>query len=128
MDPALGDDKILQGDLIKLSKAFETRLGVLRAAHELAQQKLIAEAKIRKQLPMDVRDLMEKAHDRGIKEKMNRQALEDAQDVSVIQSFIEGGGETGGKLERSASDFVKKEEEKKRDGDDYPEQSPVASL
>lgn len=85
IDPALANDKLFLGDLEKLSRAFETRLAALRAAHELAQQKLITEARMRNALPMDVRDLMEKAAERNAKEHENRRAMEDAKDISVIQ-------------------------------------------
>jgi serine/threonine protein kinase len=85
IDPALAHDKLFLSELEKLSRAFETKLGALRAAHELAQQKLIAEARMRNALPMDVRDLMEKAADHNIKELENRKAMEAAKDISVIQ-------------------------------------------
>ena len=85
IDPALAHDKVFLNDLEKLSRAFETKLGALRAAHELAQQKLIAEARMRNALPMDVRDLMEKAAERSAKELENRKAMDDAKDIAVIQ-------------------------------------------
>lgn len=91
IDPALSHDKRFLGDLEKLSRAFETKLGALRAAHELAQQKLIAEARMRNALPMDVRDLMEKAAERNTKEKENRKAMEAAKDISVVQGVTELG-------------------------------------
>jgi serine/threonine protein kinase len=94
VDPALSHDKDFLDDLVKLSRAFETKLAALRAAHELAQQKLIAEARIRNQLPMDVRDLMEKAAERNIKEQENRKALDEAADVSVIQGIAALENET----------------------------------
>jgi serine/threonine protein kinase len=92
VDPALANDKRFLGDLEKLSRAFETRLAALRAAHELAQQKLVAEARMRNGLPMDVRDLMEKAAERNVKEQENRKAMDDAKDVSVIQGVAALGG------------------------------------
>jgi serine/threonine protein kinase len=88
VDPALASDKQFLSDLEKLSRAFETKLAALRAAHELAQQKLIAEARMRNALPMDVRDLMAKAAERNVKEHENRIAMEDAKDISVIQGVV----------------------------------------
>jgi serine/threonine protein kinase len=92
VDPALAHDKLFLRDLEKLSRAFETKLGALRAAHELAQQKLIAEARMRNALPMDVRDLMEKAAERNVKEIENRKAMDAARDISVIQGVTELAG------------------------------------
>jgi serine/threonine protein kinase len=84
VDPALGNDKQFLSDLERLSRAFETKVAALRSAHELAQQKLIAEARMRNQLPMDVSDLMFKAAERGEKEQANRQAMEEAADLAVL--------------------------------------------
>jgi serine/threonine protein kinase len=85
VDPALANDEKFRLDLEKLSKAFETRLAALRSAHELAQQKLIAEARLRNNVPMDVRNLMQKAAERSEREKENRKALDEAADVSVMK-------------------------------------------
>jgi serine/threonine protein kinase len=87
-DPVLANDEQFRRDLEKLSKVFETRLAALRSAHELAQQKLIAEARIRNQLPMDVSDLMEQAYQGNQKDKENQKALEEARDVPVIKDII----------------------------------------
>jgi hypothetical protein len=87
-DPVLANDEQFKQDLEKLSRVFETRLAALRTAHELAQQKLIADARIRNQLPMDVTDLMEQAFKGNIKDEENRRALEDAKDVPVIKDVI----------------------------------------
>jgi serine/threonine protein kinase len=88
-DPALANDDQFRQDLEKLSRVFETKLGALRTAHELAQQKLIAEAKIRNEMPMDVSDLMEQAYRDNAKVEENRKALEDAKDVKIIRDIIE---------------------------------------
>jgi serine/threonine protein kinase len=85
VEPALAHDKQFIRDLGRLSRAFETKLAALRTAHELAQQKLIAEARIRNQLPMDVRDLMEKAAERNVTEQANRIAIDEAADLTAIQ-------------------------------------------
>ena len=85
VDPALSGDKQFLRDLERLSRAFETKLGALRTAHELAQQKLISEARLRNQLPMDVSDLMFKAAERGQREQESKRAMEDAADISVLQ-------------------------------------------
>jgi serine/threonine protein kinase len=88
-DPVLANDEQFRRDLEKLSRVFETKLAALRTAHELAQQKLIADARIRNQLPMDVSELMEQAFQGNVKDIENRKAMEDARDVPVIKDVIE---------------------------------------
>jgi len=88
-EPILANDDKFRTDLEKLSRVFETKLAALRTAHELAQQKLIAEAKIRNQMPMDVSDLMEQAYKRNTTDQENRRALDDAKDVTIIKDIIE---------------------------------------
>mmetsp|Transcript_15134 Transcript_15134/g.38148 ORF Transcript_15134/g.38148 Transcript_15134/m.38148 type:complete len:531 (+) Transcript_15134:161-1753(+) len=85
---ALDNDDQFQRDLIKLSRVFETKLGALRTAHELAQQKLIADAKIRNMMSIDVTSLMNQAYKRNEKEEENRRALEDAKDIPVIKDVL----------------------------------------
>ncbi len=84
----LANDDKFQRDLVRLSRVFETKLGALRTAHQLAQEKLIADAKIRNQLPIDVRSLMEEAYNRNAREDENRRALEDAKDIGVIKDVL----------------------------------------
>jgi len=85
----LAHDEQFQNDLLKLSRVFETKLGALRTAHELAQQKLIADAKIRNLMPIDVSNLMNQAFKRNAKDEENRRALEDAKDVPVIKDVMQ---------------------------------------
>ena len=86
---SLAQDEQFQKDLVKLSRVFETKLGALRTAHELAQQKLIADAKIRNEMPIDVTSLMNQAFKRNAKDEENRRALEDAKDVPVIKDVVQ---------------------------------------
>lgn len=88
IEPELAQDERFQADLRALAKAFETKLAALRAAHELAQQKLIADARLRKHMPMDVRDLMDKAAERNEKEKANKEAMQEASHLTVIQGAM----------------------------------------
>jgi serine/threonine protein kinase len=88
-DPILSNDEQFRKDLEKLSRVFETKLAALRTAHELAQQKLVAEAKIRNQMPIDVSDLMNHAFRRNAKNEEHLRALEDAKDVTIIKNIIE---------------------------------------
>ena len=85
---ALDGDDQFQRDLVKLSRVFETKLGALRTAHELAQQKLIADAKIRNMMSIDVSSLMDQAYKRNEAEDENRRALEDAKDIPVIKDVL----------------------------------------
>jgi len=85
----LAQDEQFQQDLVKLSRVFETKLSALRTAHELAQQKLIADAKIRNLMPIDVSSLMNQAFKRNVKDEENRRALEDAKDVPVIKDVMQ---------------------------------------
>merc|ERR1712008_249415 len=89
IDPSLGNDEKFRRDLYKLSRAFETRLAALRSAHELAQEKLIAEARLRNDKPMNVRDLMQKAAEQSEMEQENRRAINDAADLAVMKSVVE---------------------------------------
>ncbi|CAJ1966957.1 unnamed protein product [Cylindrotheca closterium] len=89
IDPALAHDEKFRQDLYKLSKAFETRMAALRSAHELAQERLITEARLRNDKPMDVRGLMQKAAERNEKEQENRRAIDDAADLSVMKGVVE---------------------------------------
>ena len=104
VDPELAHDTKFLSELDKLSKLFETRLVALRSAHEMAQQKLIAEARLRNHLPMDVRDLMQKAAEQKEKEQANRQAMDDAADVSVLKSIV--GGKQAGRNGRQSPGFA----------------------
>ena len=88
IEPALVNDERFQADLTTLAKTFETKLAALRAAHELAQQKLIADARLRNHMPMDVRDLMDKAAERNQKDKASRNAMKDAAHLTVINTAI----------------------------------------
>lgn len=88
IEPELAEDERFQADLRVLAKAFETKLAALRAAHELAQQKLIADARLRKHMPMDVRDLMDKAAERNEKEKASKQAMQESSHLTVIQGAM----------------------------------------
>uniref|UniRef100_A0A7S3LK98 non-specific serine/threonine protein kinase n=1 Tax=Amphora coffeiformis TaxID=265554 RepID=A0A7S3LK98_9STRA len=92
LEPDLANDKRLQEDLQKLSKTFETSLASLQAAHEVAQQKLIAEARLRNHTPLDVSALMEKAAFQCSSEESAHKAMKDAVSVPAIRSIVESIG------------------------------------
>jgi len=57
----------------------------IRVAHELAHQQLIAEAKLRNSIPMDVTSLMAKAAERSNAEKEFEEALRESADSSFMK-------------------------------------------
>jgi serine/threonine protein kinase len=89
VDPDLGEDEQFKDELLMLSRAFEAKFESLRSAHQLAQQKLIAEARIRNQIPLDVNDLMEKAAEHSVRDANARQAMKSASEISSVKSIVE---------------------------------------
>lgn len=88
IEPSLLNDGLFMEELEKLSKTFESKLQTLQAAHELAQQQLIAEAKLRNQIPLDFTSLMYKAAERSHAERESRQVLEDAASCSFMEDVV----------------------------------------
>lgn len=88
VEPALANDAIFREELNKLSKTFESKLQTLRVAHELAQQQLIAEAKLRNAMPIDVTSLMVKAAERNVAENETRAVIEDASKCSFMPGVV----------------------------------------
>ncbi len=78
MDPDLANDTELRANLQLLSDAFEARLKALTVAHEMAQQTLIAEARLRKTMPFDVEDLMMSAANHQATNGVAKKAMESA--------------------------------------------------
>ena len=83
--PAVANDKLFRVEMEKLSRAFETKLAALKAAHELAQQQLIAEADLRHSIPLDISSLMAKAAARNTTGQASKKAMQDASQLSVMQ-------------------------------------------
>lgn len=88
IEPSLAKDKTLRDELEKLSKTFESKLGTLQAAHELAQQKLIAAAKLRNSVPLDVSYLMKKAAERSDKERETREVIRNSAHCSFMPGVV----------------------------------------
>lgn len=106
LDPDLANDQRLKDELNKLSKAFEATLSSLRAAHEVAQQRLIAEARLRNQMPLDVNALMEKAAVQFTNEKGAQKAMKEAVTVPEISSVVESLS-AGKKVERHSPEALR---------------------
>jgi len=94
VDATLASDKTFIDELEKLSKTFESKLVTLRAAHELAQQQLIAEAKIRNMIPIDVTYLMKKAAERSDKGKETRNVIRQSAHCSFMPGVVRGLSES----------------------------------
>mmetsp|Transcript_17985 Transcript_17985/g.26945 ORF Transcript_17985/g.26945 Transcript_17985/m.26945 type:complete len:359 (+) Transcript_17985:17-1093(+) len=88
IEPSLANDKVLKDELERLSKTFESKLATLQAAHEVAQQKLIAEAKLRNSVPLDVSYLMKKAAERSDKERESREVIQQSAHCSFMPDVV----------------------------------------
>jgi hypothetical protein len=88
IEPELAHDQRLKRELEVLSRAFSKRLDALKAAHELAQRKLICEARIRNHTPLDVHDVMELAAQHHILENNAKKAMSDAAEISAIHDIV----------------------------------------
>lgn len=89
IEPSLANDEVLRDELDKLSKTFEAKLATLQAAHELAQQKLIAQAKLRNSVPMDVSFLMLKAAERNKKERETKEVIRKSAHCSFMPGVVQ---------------------------------------
>jgi serine/threonine protein kinase len=88
LDSTLANDKIFMEELEKMSKTFEGKLSTLRAAHELAQQKLIADAQIRNMVPLDFTKLMRKAAERSQTEAITKNAIKESLRCSFLPGVV----------------------------------------
>mmetsp|Transcript_17087 Transcript_17087/g.25035 ORF Transcript_17087/g.25035 Transcript_17087/m.25035 type:complete len:685 (-) Transcript_17087:382-2436(-) len=89
VDPLLEHDLLFKEELEKLSKTFESKLTTLRVAHEMAQQQLIADAKLRNSLPLDVSNLMNKAYERRVAEDATRDIIKQSAGCSFMPGVIQ---------------------------------------
>jgi len=89
IEPELANDEQLKEELNRLSRAFAARLDALRTAHEMAQSKLIAEARIRNQGLVDVNHLMEEAAELHQLDDSARKAMNDAAEIPVVRSIVQ---------------------------------------
>ena len=95
IDSTLAKDKVFTDELEKLSKTFESKLATLRAAHELAQQQLIAEAQIRNMVPIDVTYLMKKAAERSHTEIETRNVIRQSAHCSFFPGVVRSISDAG---------------------------------
>ena len=101
IDPILQKDIKFRDELSKLSKTFQTKLSSLRVAHELAQQQLITEFKLRNSVPIDVTSLMMKASDTRQAEDENREMMKNSSHSSFIDGVRKNFDKIDGRLPTS---------------------------
>lgn len=92
LDPELQQDKLFQKKLEQVNKTFQTRLRALRAAHELALEKLVASAKLSStnNLPMDVSSLMATAAQQNSADKESRQVIRENKGDEFLEEVVQG--------------------------------------
>jgi serine/threonine protein kinase len=93
-DPDLANDKHLREELQTISNAFEARLKALQMAHEVAEQKLITEARLRRTIPFDVDDLMLSAANHHALDDSAKKSMKQAADLPAVRNILApvGGG------------------------------------
>ena len=89
MEPALANDERLRADMETLTRAFEANLSSLIQAHHLAQQKVMAEARIRQQVPLDFNVLFERAEEQHAIDTEASQAIKQAQEISEVSHIMQ---------------------------------------
>jgi hypothetical protein len=89
MEPELANDERLRADLETLTRAFEANLASLIQAHHLAQQKVMAEARIRQQIPLDFNVLFERAEVQHAIDTEASQAIKQAQEISEVSHIMQ---------------------------------------
>ncbi|GAH17373.1 unnamed protein product, partial [marine sediment metagenome] len=113
----LANDEVFMNELERMSKTFESKLATLRAAHELAQQQLIADAQIRNMVPLDFSNLMKKAAERSHSEIETRNVIKESAHCSfipgVVRSISDGTGMENLSLDSSSKQSIN------RQGSDY---------
>lgn len=86
----LKNDEKLRTELETLDRAFNARLEALQSAHSLAQEKLLADARIRHEVPLDVHGLMEVAAMHHVHEGSARKRMQEAaNDLEACRNIIE---------------------------------------
>lgn len=109
LEPVLANDKRLQDDLQILSRAFTASLESLRAAHEMALERLIAQARLRTEMPLDVANLMNTAARHHSKQDVAQLAMGEAmRKIPAVREVITEQHQ----LSREGSDTKKKKKNK----------------
>jgi hypothetical protein len=89
IEPQLANDERLRADLETLARAFDANLASLMQAHHLAQQKVLAEARIRQQIPLDFNALFERAENQHAIDAEASQALKEAKEISEVSHIMQ---------------------------------------
>lgn len=88
IDPALENDKTFLTDMEQLSQAFKKKQETMRVAHELARQQLIAEARLRNGMKVDVNELMHTAAERSRVERECSEELIKSKECSFMRNSL----------------------------------------
>eukprot|EP00559_Dactyliosolen_fragilissimus_P006697 CAMPEP_0184869508 /NCGR_PEP_ID=MMETSP0580-20130426/34370_1 /TAXON_ID=1118495 /ORGANISM="Dactyliosolen fragilissimus" /LENGTH=661 /DNA_ID=CAMNT_0027371035 /DNA_START=23 /DNA_END=2008 /DNA_ORIENTATION=- len=88
IDPILQHDQTFQDEFQKLSDIFESKLKTLHSAHQLAQHKLITNAKLRNSIPMDVTSLMIKAAEQSQSAKETEYIVQKAKGYPFMEGVV----------------------------------------
>lgn len=92
IDPELEADEQLQQELRTLSDAFEKKMADMKMAHQLAQQELISQARLRNRMPLEFNDLMATAAKQGRLEKTAKDAMGEAAQLPGVRGVLEEFG------------------------------------
>jgi hypothetical protein len=83
------NDNRFKEEVRLLSNAFELKFEALRQAHQVALQKLIAEARIRNQVPIDVNLLMDRAAQQRVYDTTARAAVTGAaSEIPALRALL----------------------------------------
>jgi serine/threonine protein kinase len=89
LEPHLQNDSKFKEEVSLLSRAFKLKFEALRQAHQVALQKLIVQARIRNQVPLDVNHLMDKAAQQRLYDTTAKVALRSvASEIPALSSFL----------------------------------------
>jgi serine/threonine protein kinase len=89
LEPVVLKDGRFKEEVRLLSRAFELKFEALRQAHQVALQKLIAEARIRNEVPIDVNHLMDRAAQQRVHDSTARVAITHAaSEIPALRSFL----------------------------------------
>lgn len=89
LEPVVLQDSRFKEEVKLLSRAFELKFEALRQAHQVALQKLIAEARIRNEVPIDVNNLMDRAAQQRVSDTTARVAITHAaSEIPALRSFL----------------------------------------
>jgi Protein kinase domain len=89
LEPDLQNDSKFKEEVNLLSRAFKLKFEALRQAQQVALQKLIVQARIRNQVPLDVNHLMDKAAQQRMYDRTAKVALKSvATEIPALSTLL----------------------------------------